>query len=45
MNIHVLNELRRQGHIKGFTLTVTETGQTIFYVTMNDGEQKMVAER
>jgi len=42
MDIHVLNELRQQGHIKGFTLTVTELGQTIYYVTMKNGEEKIV---
>jgi hypothetical protein len=44
MSIHILNELRRQGHIKGFTLTITELGQTVFYVTMKNGEQKTVNE-
>jgi|SaaInl6LU_22_DNA_1037377.scaffolds.fasta_scaffold19197_8 hypothetical protein len=42
MDIHILNELRQQGRIKGFTLTVTEVGQTIYYVTMNNGEEKVV---
>jgi len=44
MSIQILNELRRQGYIKGFTLTVTEQGQTVFYVTMKDGQQKTINE-
>ena len=42
MNMHVLNELIKQGHIKSYNYTVTANGQTIYYVRMNDGSERIV---
>ena len=35
--LHLLRSAQAAGHIKNFTMTITEAGQTVYYFTKADG--------